>query len=159
MSAESPVSTEPPVPTGRPARVPGRRRKPRKKRRLLLGAGAVGVLMVSWVVLAVMIGDTVPRGTTVLGIPIGGLPPDAAERRLRTELASRVAAPIAVTVGVQALSIDPDAVGLGLDTEATVKATGAGSWNPVTLLRRLGDGRDVDPVPSVDEAFRRADRQ
>ncbi len=152
MSAESPVSTEPPVPTGRPARVPGRRRKPRKKRRLLLGAGAVGVLMVSWVALAVMIGDTVPRGTTVLGIPIGGLPPDAAERRLRTELASRVAAPIAVTVGAQALSIDPDAVGLGLDTEATVKATGAGSWNPVTLLRRLGDGRDVDPVPSVDEA-------
>lgn len=152
MSTESPVSTDPPVPTVSPTGAPGRRRKPREGRRFVLGAGVLGVLLIVWVAAALVLADTVPRGTTVRGIPVGGLTPDAAERKLRTELAGRVTAPIPVTVGPDALSIDPERVGLGLDAEATVEATGAGSWNPVTLLRRMGDGGEVAPVASVAEA-------
>ncbi len=151
MSAESPVSTDAPVSTG-PGRAAGRHRKVRKRRGPLLGGCVLGVLMVVWVAAALLLGDTVPRGTTVLGVPIGDLAPDAAERRLRMELADRASAPIPVTVGSEDLSIDPDAIGLGLDAEATVEATGAGSWNPVTMLRRVGEDREVTPVASVDEA-------
>jgi len=129
----------------------GRRRKPSIGRRWAIpAAAALGLLIIGWVAAAVFLGDAVPRGTTVLGVPIGGLRPQAAQLRLETDLAGRAAAPIPVSVGPDTLAVDPATVGLGLDAEATVEATGTGSWNPLILLRRLGTEGPIDPVASVD---------
>lgn len=106
----------------------------------LLGLGAVYVYA----------GD-VPRGTSVLGIDIGGMSRAEATAALFEGLAQRsemLAAPVAVRLGDAETEILPEAVGLAVDVEGTVAAAAVAGWrNP--LAGRSG-GRRVDPVVQVD---------
>ncbi|WP_399552387.1 VanW family protein [Streptomyces sp. YIM 98790] len=134
---------------------------------LALGLGGVflGSLTVS--------GDTVAEGTTVLGVDIGGLTPEAAEDRLSEELASRLEEPLKVRVGPQqdtgqdsgqdtgtaaetgeageagdgTFEVDPVAAGLELDFEQTVRQ----AERPGPLARLFGaGGGELEPVVAVD---------
>ncbi len=111
----------------------------------LLGGAYVGA--------AIYLGDRVPRGTSVAGVPIGGLTAAAAETRLQRDLAPKAKQNFSVTVNDKSWPIDPAAAGLGLDVPATVVgAGGARSFNPARLLAFVIGGNDEDPVLTVDEA-------
>ncbi|GAB7005124.1 VanW family protein [Nocardioides sp. AN3] len=128
-----------------------------------------GVVLAVIVVLALLVGgawagayafagDKLPNGTTVAGVPVGGLRPDAAQRRLREALARRVTHPVTVTADGRSAEIVPDRAGVSIDYRATVAQAGsARSWDPRDLWNHYTGGGRVDPVVEVDEsAFAKA---
>ena len=98
-------------------------------------------------------GDKVPLGTKVAGIDIGGMTRAEAVAELRTELGARAAEPVHVKVaGGRSADVRPDEIGLTVDYEATVDATGAvDGWEPQRQWDYFTGGDDVDPVIDVDE--------
>jgi hypothetical protein len=140
-----PVSPSP-ASSSKPPKKKGRRKLP-----LLLGAvvflgGAVygaGLLMNH---------SDVPKGTTVLGVDIGGGTRDEAVNKLDKALGDRLNEPLKLSVGGRTVELEPDNAGLQLDTDATVGAAARSDYNPVSVIGSLfGNHRVVDPVMPVDE--------
>jgi vancomycin resistance protein YoaR len=126
-------------------------------RRVLLGGGLVGLAAVAWVGLYVAAGSGIAKGTTVLGVPIGGQSRSQAAATLERELRDESRAPIPVRADDARAELRPARSGLSLDVQATVAAAGARSWNPLHLLGSFFGDQEVDPVPAVDrDALRTA---
>ena len=125
-----------------------------KRRRLWpvgVGAGLLLILGGAYVTGYLTSGDVVPRTASVAGVPLGGLGRDAAIAKLQTELATKAAAPITVTVEGKQGTIAPGQAGLALDAARSVDASGVGrSWSPVQIWRVLTGGGAVPPVVTVD---------
>ena len=118
-------------------------------------AGALAVLAALYVIAYVVAGPGIARGTTVLGVPIGGQAREEATQTLERELKDEATAAIPVRAGGAETTVDPAAAGLTLDVVATVDTAPARSWNPVALARSFFDalfGGDttVPPVTAVD---------
>ncbi|WP_066464083.1 VanW family protein [Sanguibacter suarezii] len=96
--------------------------------------------------------DRIPRGTTVAGVEIGGLSSEDAVARLQTELGGIATAPVPVTAGEAATTIDPVAAGLTFDAEATIEGLTDFTLAPGHLLAQISGGETVEPVTVVDEA-------
>ena len=127
------------------------RRSPRLFLRVLLGVAALFV--VAYGVLFALASDRVPRGTTVEGVAIGGLKPNAAADRLRDALESRSKAPIVVTGDGTRRPVDPSEAGLTVDHDASVAAAGGGrSLAPARLWKHYFGSPEIEAVVRVDEA-------
>jgi vancomycin resistance protein YoaR len=98
---------------------------------------------------AVVLAGEVPRGTTVLGVDIGGRSQAEAATALRDGLGKRVGQPVPVRVGAADATINPKQIGLAIDYGATAKRAVQRWPNPFTVL--FGE-REVDPVVKVDPA-------
>lgn len=125
-------------------------RLPRPRPLVLLIAGLVVALVLpaAGIGVAYASAGEVPRGTTVLGIGLGGQNRDAAEAALTAGLTARsetLAAPVPMRVGDREVEIRPEDVELAVDVPGTVAQ--AAAVNPLRAL--LGRGR-VDPVVTVD---------
>jgi len=97
-------------------------------------------------------GTTVPRGTTVLGIDIGGQTQDEAEATLVDQLPPLADAPMTLLVQQATYPIVPSESGLNVDITATVRAAGVGASDPVRLVETISrGGGPVEPVVVVDE--------
>ncbi|MEU3658205.1 hypothetical protein AB0E77_00355 [Streptomyces sp. NPDC032940] len=130
---------------------PTARKKGRKKLPLLVGAlivvvgGAYGAGLL-------MNRSDVPKGTTVLGVDIGGGTRDDAVEKLDAALGDRVNKPLKLTVGGDSVSLKPDQAGLQFDTQATASAAATSDYNPVSVIGSLfGNHRVVEPQMPVDE--------
>lgn len=114
---------------------------------IMLIAGLTAAALAAGVaVTALASSGDIPRGTTVLGIALGGMSrPDAAQT-LRDGLAENAAltAPVTVRVGDQQTQVQPGDVGLAVDVDATVDAAARSGW-------RLWGSREVAPVSTVDQ--------
>jgi vancomycin resistance protein YoaR len=140
----------PPLPPNdEPTGTDGGGRRPPKRALLVLSAvvGTLGLLYVGDLLLGA---GSVPRGVTVAGVAVGGLPFAEAEQRLRTEVDPRLARPIPVTVGDATSEIDPVAAGLRVDWGATVAAAGEQPLNPITRLTSFFTERPVGVVTTAD---------
>ncbi|GAB3149823.1 VanW family protein [Micromonospora sonneratiae] len=125
---------------------PGRRRR----RALVAGGVAAVVLAAAGGTAAYAYSGEVPRGTSVLGVDLGGKSRAEATDALRADLTRRAQtldAPVSVRIGDQTAQIKPADVGLAVDVEATVAASADAKAHPVSLL--FGS-RSVDPVIKVD---------
>ncbi|MGI5212849.1 VanW family protein [Plantactinospora sp. CA-290183] len=132
---------------GPPTAPPSRHRR---RRALLAGGVAAVVLAAAGGTAGYAYAGEVPRGTTVLGVDLGGKSRAEAARLLRTDLerrAATLAAPVPVRVGDRTGEISPAAVGLAVDVEATVAAALDHNPGPVSLL--FGS-RSLTPVVTVD---------
>ncbi|MCW6010400.1 vanomycin resistance protein VanB, partial [Micromonospora sp. CPCC 205371] len=107
------------IPVVPPAATPPRK----SRRRVFIAAGVAAALLVAagGVVLYGFAGD-VPRGTTVLGIDIGGKSKADAAKALRVGLAGRLDTAVPVRLGEKTVEINPTEVGLTMDVDATVAA-------------------------------------
>jgi vancomycin resistance protein YoaR len=123
-----------------------------RRRALRWAGGVLGVLALLWVAAYLLAGSGIPRGTTVHGVPIGGLSAAAAEQRLTQRLAAPAASAMPVRVDDQRLTLDPVAAGLSFDARGTVDRAGHRTWNPVTLVRGFFSGAELEPSIHVDEA-------
>ncbi|MFD5294319.1 hypothetical protein ACFWJU_03845 [Streptomyces mutabilis] len=140
-----PVST-PPASSAKPAKKKGRGKLP------LLVVGLVVVAGVTYGAGLLMNRSDVPKGTTVLGVDIGGSTRDDAVEKLDDVLAARASKPLKLTVGGETVSLKPDQAGLQLDTQATASNAATSDYNPVSVIGSLfGQERVVDPVMPVDE--------
>ena len=127
----------------------GRRSGPRWG--LVAGVGAAAVAVV-YLGLVAGTGDGLPRGTTVVGVEVGGMSETEAVATLSTALAAQAKAPVPATVGQEPVSIAPEAAGLSFDAEATVAGLSGRIWNPLTLISQFTGGPVLDPVVDVDQA-------
>ncbi|WP_428952499.1 hypothetical protein [Streptomyces sp. cg35] len=134
-----------------PAPAPAKKKKGRNKL-VLLGAGVVGVAGVAYGAGLLMNHSDVPKGTTVLGVDIGGGTRDQAAAKLDDTLGKRTTEPLKLEVDGKTVELKPDQAGLSLDSAATVTAAAGSDYNPVSVIGSLfGNGRVVDPVMPVDE--------
>jgi hypothetical protein len=94
----------------------------------------------------------VPKGTSVLGVDIGGGTRDDAVEKLDDVLSARASKPLKLTVGGETVSLKPDQAGLQIDTQATASSAAKSDYNPVSVIGSLfGQQRVVEPVMPVDE--------
>jgi vancomycin resistance protein YoaR len=124
---------------------PGRR----VGRRLLLGLLlAVAVLYVAGLALA---SDRLPRDTTVAGVEVGGMRPERAEEVLRDRLAPRADDRMEVVVGGRTFTLNPQALGLEVDVEASVAQAPVGrSWHPGDMWEAVTGGERYEAVVVAD---------
>lgn len=122
-------------------------------RRPLLWVGLVLLaLAAAYAALVAASGDGLPRGATVLGVPVGGLTEAQAAATLEQELGPQAQAPVEATIGATTVTVVPADSGLSFDPQATVEGLGGRIWNPITLLSQLGGSLAIDPVVVVDDA-------
>ena len=140
-----PVSP-PPAGSSKPAKKKGRNK-------LVLLCGCVVFLAgVAYGAGLLMNSSDVPKGTTVLGVDIGGGTRDDAVKKLDAALDERVNKPLKLSVDGKTVELQPDNAGLQVDTAATVGAAATSDYNPVNVIGSLiGQQRVVDPVMPVDE--------
>ncbi|GAA2282192.1 hypothetical protein GCM10010415_59230 [Streptomyces atrovirens] len=140
-----PVST-PPASSSKPAKKKGRNK-------LVLLCGCVVFLAgVAYGAGLLMNRSDVPKGTTVLGVDIGGGTRDEAVKKLDAALDDRLDQPLKLSVDGKTVELEPDNAGLQFDTDATVGAATGSDYNPVNVIGSLiGNERVVEPVMPVDE--------
>ncbi|MFI6951151.1 hypothetical protein [Streptomyces sp. NPDC050422] len=144
-----------PKPAARNAPKPAAPSAPAKKGRsklVMLCVAAVCLLGVAYGAGLLMNHSDVPKGTTVLGVDIGGGTRDDAIEKLDAALGERSKAPLQLTVDGKKTQLTPDKAGLSLDSQATVRGAAGSDYNPVSVIGSLfGRVRTVDPVIPVDE--------
>ncbi|MFE2281360.1 hypothetical protein ACFXAE_29835 [Streptomyces sp. NPDC059454] len=140
-----PVSP-PPASSSKPAK-----KKGRNKLALLCGC-VVFLAGVAYGAGLLMNRSDVPKGTTVLGVDIGGGTRDEAVKKLDAALDDRLNQPLKLSVDGRTVELEPDNAGLQFDTDATVGEATGSDYNPVNVIGSLiGNERVVEPVMPVDE--------
>ncbi|MEU6208918.1 peptidoglycan binding domain-containing protein [Streptomyces sp. NPDC047023] len=156
---DGPLATPVPAPAPaapRPAPAqPKAEAKPAKKKGrsklVLVGGGIIALIGVAYGAGLLLNHSDVPKGTTVLGVDIGGSR-DEAVSKLQIAFGTRAAAPIQVGVGGKQVELKPEKAGLSLDGPTTVRNAAGSDYNPVTVIGSLlGNERVADPVLPVDE--------
>nr|WP_254390823.1 hypothetical protein [Streptomyces sp. AC550_RSS872] len=130
-------------------------RAPKKKGRNKLALVGGGVIVLAGGVYGaglLMAHADVPKGTTVLGVDIGGGTRDDAVKKLNDAFDERVGKPLKLSVGGRTVTLEPDKAGLQFDMQQTVSAAATSDYNPVSVIGSLfGNHRVVDPVMPTDE--------
>ncbi|MFF0791105.1 hypothetical protein [Streptomyces spiralis] len=152
--------TAPSYPLPKPPE-PGRRgpaasaKAPKKKGRskvALLGGVVVVVAGLAYGAGLLMNHSDVPKGTTVLGVDIGGGTRDDAVKKLDDAFGKQVNQPLKLSVDGKTITLKPDQAGLQFDTQATASAAAKSDYNPVSVIGSLfGNHRVVEPQMPVDE--------
>ncbi|MEW1922350.1 hypothetical protein [Streptomyces sp. NPDC088360] len=153
---DGPVPHTPPkLPEPVQPNVPVAASPPKKKGRnklVLVGVLVVVVACGAYGAGLLMNHADVPKGTTVLGVDIGGGTRDEAVKKLDGAIGERVAKPLKLSVDGEAVTLKPDQAGLTLDSQATVREAAGSDYNPVSVIGSLfGGERVAEPVMPVDE--------
>ncbi|MFR9730537.1 VanW family protein [Saccharopolyspora sp. MS10] len=129
---------------------------PAQRRRGLIRGGiiagiAAGVLGLLYVGDLLFSSGTVPRGTTVADVQIGGLTEAAAQSKLREELGPNLQQPVQLKAGDSTATISPEQSGLTMDWAATIEQAGSQPLNPFTRIASLFANREIYPVSHGDQ--------
>lgn len=141
--------------SGRRAPVPPAVAAKRKRRRLAIVSIAAVFALLGGIYGGSLAyaGGGVPRGTSVLGIDIGGQSKSEAVRTLEKHLGNRASGPFAVKLGDKELTLDPPSAGLIFDTRGTVDRAAERTLNPLKSVPAMfGGGREVKPRTIEDPA-------
>ncbi|MGW2557753.1 hypothetical protein ACWCXB_00630 [Streptomyces sp. NPDC001514] len=135
-----------------PASSPRPAAKKGRSKLVLAGAAVFGLLGIAYCAGLLLNHSEVPKGTTVLGVDIGGGTKEDAVAKLEAALGGRATAPLQLTVGNKKERLAPDKAGLTLDSQATVRDAAGSDYNPVSVIGSLfGGEREAQPVIPVDE--------
>lgn len=153
---DGPMGSGPAGPASAPAtRSAPKPAPPAKKGRsklVLLSAGVFVLLGIAYGAGLLMNHSEVPKGTTVLGVDIGGGTKEEAVGKLEAALGKRAQAPLRLSVDGKEEKLSPDKAGLTLDSQETVRGAAGSDYNPVSVIGSLfGGARPADPVIPVDE--------
>ncbi|MFF9684889.1 hypothetical protein [Streptomyces sp. NPDC014623] len=119
---------------------------------VLLGVAVFVLFGVAYGAGLLMNHSEVPKGTTVLGVDIGGGTKEEAVTKLEAALGKRAQAPLQLSVDGKQEKLDPEKAGLTLDSQETVRGAAGSDYNPVSVIGSLfGGARPADPVIPVDE--------
>ncbi|MEU1862285.1 hypothetical protein ABZ535_08295 [Streptomyces gardneri] len=149
------IETAPAPAPAAPRPAPAPSRAPAKKGRsklALVAVGVVGLAGVAYGAGLLLNHSDVPKGTTVLGVDIGGGTKEEAVNKLEAALGKRAGAPLQLSVGGKKVQMPPEKAGLALDSQETVRAAAGSDYNPVSVIGSLfGEQRIAKPVFPVDE--------
>nr|WP_199830556.1 peptidoglycan binding domain-containing protein [Streptomyces sp. MMG1533] len=160
---DAPVPPTTPKPESGKAAGAAASKKAKKKGRsklALLGTGVIVIAAGAYGAGLLMNSSDVPKGTTVLGVDIGGGTRDDAVEKLNKAFDGRVSKDLKLTVDGKTVTLKPEQAGLQFDMAATVSAAANSDYNPVSVIGSLfGNHRVVDPVMPVDEEKLQAELQ
>lgn len=140
------------APAPRPEPKPAPPAKKGRSKLVLLGVGVFVVLGIAYGAGLLMNHSEIPKGTTVLGVDIGGGTKEEAVGKLESALGKRAQAPLQLSVDGKEEQLVPDKAGLTLDSQETVRGAAGSDYNPVSVIGSLfGGARSADPVIPVDE--------
>ncbi|MEV6807307.1 hypothetical protein [Streptomyces sp. NPDC051132] len=150
------AATPRPEPAAAPKPAPKAAARPAKKKGrsklMLLVAGVIVVAGGAYGAGLLMNHTDVPKGTTVLGVDVGGGTRDDAVEKLDAVFGKRVNKPLKLAVGDKTVTLTPENAGLQFDYQATASAAAKSDYNPVHVIGSLfGQKRVVEPVMPVDE--------
>ncbi|MFD0482015.1 VanW family protein [Kineococcus sp. GCM10028916] len=140
--------------TGRGGTTSAHRHWARRPRTWVI-AGVV-VLAGGYGATALAVGGQAPRGTTVLGVDVGGMDRGEVERAVGAKAQQVRSVPLQVSgAGASTTGeIDPARSGLSIDAAGTATSVTAAGWNPGTLWKHVvgvsGADAEVDPDVDVD---------
>ncbi|MFJ9320543.1 hypothetical protein [Streptomyces globisporus] len=144
-----PAAPRPAPQAAAPASAPA---KKGRSKLVLLGVAAVVLLGIAYGAGLLLNHAEVPKGTTVLGVDIGGGTKEEAVTKLEAALGERAKAPMTLSVDGKEEKLDPEKAGLTLDSQETVRGAAGSDYNPVSVIGSLfGGERPADPVIPVDE--------
>ncbi|MFJ6101439.1 hypothetical protein ACIQHY_10620 [Streptomyces sp. NPDC092359] len=147
--------TAAPAPAPAPAPRPAASAAPAKKGRsklVLLAVAVLGLAGVAYGAGLLLNHSDVPKGTTVLGVDIGGGTKEEAVNTLEAALGERARTPLRLDIGGDKVQLAPDKAGLALDSQETVRGAAGSDYNPVSVIGSLfGGERVASPVLPVDE--------
>ncbi|WGP12481.1 hypothetical protein [Streptomyces sp. SH5] len=144
-----PAAPRPASPT---ASAPAAPAKKGRSKLVLLGVAAVVLLGIAYGAGLLLNHAEVPKGTTVLGVDIGGGTKEEAVTKLEAALGERAKTPLTLSVDGKEEKLDPEKAGLTLDSQETVRGAAGSDYNPVSVIGSLfGGERPADPVIPVDE--------
>lgn len=144
--------TTPRPAAARPQPTPAAPAKKGRSKLVLLGVAAAVLLGVAYGAGLLLNHSEVPKGTTVLGVDIGGGTKEEAVVRLEAALGERSRAPLTLSVDGKEQQLDPEKAGLTLDSQETVRGAAGSDYNPVSVIGSLfGGARTADAVIPVDE--------
>lgn len=155
-----PVLPDPPAPRpqqggegGEPPTTTSSRPKKKGRNKLVLAASAViGLTGVAYGAGLLMNHSDVPKGTSVLGVDIGGGTRDEAVKKLNSALDKRAKEPLKLSIDGEDATLEPEQSGLSLDGQATVREAAGSDYNPVSVIGSLfGQQREIDPVLLTDD--------
>ncbi|WP_228717450.1 VanW family protein [Allosaccharopolyspora coralli] len=118
----------------------------------IIGGVAAGVLVLAYVLDMALSSGTVPRGTMVADVAIGGMDHAAAESTLRKEIGPELGEPVVLRAGDAQTTIDPEPAGLTMDWQATLDHVGSQPWNPITRVSSFFTTTQVAPVTNGDRS-------
>ncbi|MEU1148685.1 hypothetical protein ACFYO9_03305 [Streptomyces sp. NPDC005863] len=140
------------VPPAAPAPKTKKAKKKGRSKLVLLAVAVVVVACGAYGAGLLMNHADVPKGTTVLGVDIGGGTRDEAVKKLDDAIGARVTKPLKLSVDGSPVALKPDQAGLTVDSQATVREAAGSDYNPVSVIGSLfGGQRVVEPVMPVDE--------
>lgn len=141
---------EPPAPARTSSPAPAKKKG--RSKLVLLGVAAFALAGVAYGAGLLLNHSEVPKGTTVLGVDIGGGTKEQAVAKLDAKLGKRAAQPLRLSVDGKKETLAPDKAGLALDSQATVRNAAGSDYNPVSVISSLFGGKRVaEPVIPVDE--------
>ncbi|MFF4793694.1 hypothetical protein ACFY2M_28890 [Streptomyces sp. NPDC001276] len=152
-AAHTPPRLPGPAPQSAAAAPAAPKAKKKGRNKLVLLCGAVIVVAgVAYGAGLLMNHSDVPKGTTVLGVDIGGGTRDDAVKKLDDAFGSRVNQPLKLSVEGRTVTLKPDQAGLQFDTQATASSAATSDYNPVSVIGSLfGNHRVIEPQMPVDE--------
>jgi hypothetical protein len=105
-------------------------------RRAIIVAVFAALLVAGAGVWAYRLAGDVPRGTQVLGADLGGLSRTCAEQALHDHIDRHAADPVRIRLDGETVQLDPAAIGIWLDVDATVgRAIRGGAPDVVPVIR------------------------
>ncbi|MFI6337036.1 hypothetical protein [Streptomyces sp. NPDC050535] len=141
-----------PEPVQEPAPAAKRTKKKGRSKLVLLGVGVFVIGGGAYGAGLLVNHSDVPKGSTVLGVDIGGGTRDEAVQKLDAAFGDRTGKALQLSVDGDTVSLKPDQAGLQLDAQATVRAAAGSDYNPVSVIGSLfGQERVVEPAMPVDE--------
>ncbi|MFC8951965.1 hypothetical protein ACFT8P_04860 [Streptomyces sp. NPDC057101] len=141
-----------PAPAPRPAPAGRAPAKKGRSKLALVAAGVIGLAGVAYGAGLLLNHSDVPKGTTVLGVDIGGGTKEEAVNKLDAALGKRTTTPLQLGLGGKKVQLPPEKAGLTLDSQETVRAAAGSDYNPVSVIGSLfGGERVAKPVFPVDE--------
>ncbi|MFM9627850.1 MULTISPECIES: peptidoglycan binding domain-containing protein [Streptomyces] len=148
----TPPKAPEPVAQNAPAADSKKKKKKGRSKLVLLGSLVVVAAAGAYGAGLLMNHSDVPKGTTVLGVDIGGGTRDDAVKKLDDAFDSRVNQPLKLSVDGGTVTLKPDQAGLQFDMQATVDAAAKSDYNPVSVIGSLfGEHREIEPDMPVDE--------
>ncbi|MFC8230981.1 hypothetical protein [Streptomyces sp. NPDC057287] len=141
-----------PAPAPRPAPKAAPPARKGRSKLVLLGVAVFVLFGVAYGAGLLMNHSEIPKGTTVLGVDIGGGTKEEAVTKLEAALGKRARTPLKLSVDGKEEQLAPDKAGLTLDSQETVRGAAGSDYNPVSVIGSLfGGARSADPVIPVDE--------
>ncbi|MFC9292400.1 peptidoglycan binding domain-containing protein, partial [Streptomyces sp. NPDC057052] len=148
----TPPQTPEPVAQNAPAAGSKQKKKKGRSKLVLLGSLVVVAAAGAYGAGLLMNHSDVPKGTTVLGVDIGGGTRDDAVKKLDDAFEGRVNQALKLSVDGATVTLKPEQAGLQFDMQSTVDAAAKSDYNPVSVIGSLfGEHREIEPVMPVDE--------